>query len=75
MKTYIIDMDTYVEITGYDPEDEAMMSPEDMGLSPIDRDALLALADEMNGACPESASVAIGYIDDYASRIREAVGA
>ena len=41
----------------------------------IDRDALLALADEMNDACPESASVAIGYIDDYARRIREAVGA
>ena len=40
----------------------------------IDRDALLALADEMNDACPESASVAIGYIDDYALRIREACG-
>ena len=39
-----------------------------------DRDALLALAEEMNGACPESASVAIGYIDDYALRIREACG-
>ena len=40
----------------------------------IDRDALLALADEMDDACPESASVAIGYIDDYARRIREACG-
>lgn len=40
----------------------------------IDRDALLALADEMDDACPESASVAIGYIDDYARRIREALG-
>ena len=40
----------------------------------VDRDALLALADEMNDACPESASVAIGYIDDYARRIREACG-
>ena len=36
--------------------------------------ALLALADEMDVACPESASVAIGYIDDYALRIREACG-
>ena len=44
-------------------------------LTGIDRDALLALADEMDDACPESASVAIGYIDDYARRIREAVGA
>ena len=42
--------------------------------SGIDRDALLALADEMDNACPESASVAIGYIDDYALRIREACG-
>lgn len=40
----------------------------------IDRDALLALADEMDDACPESASVAIGYIDDYARRIRDALG-
>ena len=40
----------------------------------VDRDALLAIADEMNDACPESASVAIGYLDDYACRIREAVG-
>ena len=46
--------------------------PDYMG---IDRDALLALVDEMDDACPESASVAIGYIDDYARRIREAVGA
>ena len=40
----------------------------------VDREALLALADEMDDACPESASVAIGYIDDYARRIREALG-
>ena len=40
----------------------------------IDRDALLALADEMDDACPESASVAVVYIDDYARRIREALG-
>ena len=46
--------------------------PDYMG---IDRDALLALVDEMDDACPESGSVAIGYIDDYARRIREAVGA
>lgn len=39
-----------------------------------DREALLALADEMDDACPESASVAVVYIDDYARRIREALG-
>lgn len=44
------------------------------GYSRCDRDALLALAEEMDNACPESASVAIGCIDDYALRIREALG-
>ena len=72
MKTYIIDMDTYVEITGYDPEDEAMMSPEDMGLSPIDRDALLALAEELE---QETGSVCGVCMGKTARRIREACGA
>lgn len=42
--------------------------------SPIDRDALLELADEMDGAYPDSRDVAVEYIDDYARRIREACG-
>ena len=40
----------------------------------VDRDALLALAEEMDGAYPDNRDVAVGYIEDYASRIREALG-
>lgn len=39
-----------------------------------DRDALLELADEMDGSYPDSRDVAVEYIDDYARRIREACG-
>ena len=42
--------------------------------STIDRDALLTLADEMDGAYPDSRDVAVGYIEDYARSIREALG-
>ena len=55
-----------------DEEDGELVT---LRMAPVDLCALLALADEMDDACPESASVAIGYIDDYALRIREAVGA
>lgn len=41
---------------------------------PCDRDALLALADEMDMAYPDSRDVAVEYIEDYARRIREALG-
>lgn len=40
----------------------------------IDRGALLKLADEMDGAYPDSRDVAVEYIEDYARRIREACG-
>ena len=40
----------------------------------VDRDALLALADEMDMAYPDSRDVAVEYIEDYARRIREACG-
>ena len=40
----------------------------------IDRDALLALADEMETADPEDLDVAIDYVTECASRIREACG-
>lgn len=36
----------------------------------VDRDALLVLADEMDGAYPDSRDVAVEYIEDYAHRIR-----
>lgn len=45
-----------------------------LSASPIDRDALLELADEMDRAYPDSRDVAVEYIDDYARRIREACG-
>lgn len=40
----------------------------------VDRDALLALADEMETADPEDLDVAIDYVTECASRIREALG-
>lgn len=40
----------------------------------VDRDALLELAEEMDRAYPDSRDVAVEYIDDYARRIREALG-
>lgn len=39
-----------------------------------DRDALLALADEMETADPEDLDVAIDYVTECASRIRDALG-
>ena len=39
-----------------------------------DREALLALADEMETADPEDLDVAIDYVMECASRIREALG-
>lgn len=41
---------------------------------PCDRDALLELVDEMETADPEDLDVAIDYITECASRIREALG-
>ena len=41
---------------------------------PVDRDALLELADEMETADPEDLDVAIDYVTECASRIREACG-
>lgn len=46
----------------------------DAACAPIDRDALLALADEMETADPEDLDVAIDYVTECASRIREALG-
>lgn len=40
----------------------------------VDRDALLALADEMETADPEDLDVAIDYVTECASRILEALG-
>lgn len=39
-----------------------------------DREALLALADEMETADPEDLDVAIDYVTECASRIRQAIG-
>lgn len=41
--------------------------------STIDRDALLELVDEMETADPEDLHVAIDYVTECASRIREAL--
>lgn len=53
---------------------EKTYEPADTAPLPIDRDALLALADEMETADPEDLDVAIDYVTECASRIREALG-
>ena len=55
------------------PHDAAMRLA-DLIESSCDRDALLALVDEMETADPEDLDVAIDYVTECASRIREAVG-
>lgn len=42
--------------------------------SGIDREALMELAEEMDEVFPDSRDVAVEYIEDYARRIREALG-
>lgn len=56
-----------------------LMEPGDMSqgrrdIVACDRDALLALVDEMETADPEDLNVAIDYVTECASRIREALG-
>lgn len=46
----------------------------DRNLRDRDVDALLALADEMETADPEDLDVAIDYVTECASRIRQAIG-
>lgn len=41
---------------------------------PVDRDVLLELADEMGSADPEDLDIAIDFVTECASRIREALG-
>lgn len=36
MCKYIIDLDTYIDITGYDPDYYSMLTPEEMGLIPYE---------------------------------------
>lgn len=62
----LIDPDTTSEQTN---QRESSLSA-----SPIDRDALLELVDEMETADPEDLDVAIDYVTECASRIREACG-
>lgn len=58
---------------------EAMLKSKSVELHPVDRDALLALADEMQGQAYLQLLWTLGYVDVryliyYARRIREALG-
>ena len=57
MQEYIIDEEQYIEMTGYDPDDEAMLTPVEMGLEPLMRCRDCVHYDALTGLCSVNSSV------------------